>query len=333
MVQQLTRSLHNTKEPHILLKLDISKAFDSIYWSFLLDMLQHLGFGRNWCNLISLLLCTSSTRILVNGEPGEYIMHHRGLRQGDPLSPMLFILVMEALNAMVSYALREHILQPIASQQAKHCISFYVDDVVLFMWPSHQDILAIISILDIFGHATGLKTNISKSSVTPIQCGKNELTTISALLPCDIKKFLAFIWGFLYQSVSSLTSISCRLLIKLLINFQILTPYYHVIFIDDHSRYAWIYFMKRCSELPFIYKSFTRMVHTQFSTTIKIFRLESGGEFLSDHFHQILTLEGTLAQLSCPGAHAQNGVAERKHRHIIESARTILISFFVPSHF
>jgi hypothetical protein len=178
-------------------------------------MLQHLGFGGIWCNLIILLLCTSSTRILVNGEPGEYILHHRGLRQGDPLSPMLFILVMEALNAMVSYAFREHILQPIANQHAKHCISFYADDVVLFMRPSHQDISAIISILDIFGHATGLKTNISKSSVTPIQCGANELITISALLPCATKKI-----PFLYQSVSLLTLISCRLLIKLLINFQ-----------------------------------------------------------------------------------------------------------------
>jgi hypothetical protein len=59
------------------------------------------------------------------------------------------------------------------------------------MRPSHQDISAIISILDIFGHATGLKTNISKSSVTPIQCGANELTTISALLPCATKKFPA----------------------------------------------------------------------------------------------------------------------------------------------
>ena len=91
--------------------------------------------------------------------------------------------------------------------------------------------------------------------------------------------------------------------------------------------------MKRRSELPSIYKSFTRMVHTQFSATIKIFRSDSGGEFLSDNFRQILTIEGTLAQLSCPGAHAQNGVAERKHRHIIESARTLLISSFVPSHF
>jgi transposase InsO family protein len=65
------------------------------------------------------------------------------------------------------------------------------------------------------------------------------------------------------------------------------------------------------------------MVHTQFSATIKIFRSDSGGEFLSDTFRQILTIEGILAQLSCPGAHAQNGAVERKHHHIIESARTL----------
>jgi transposase InsO family protein len=102
---------------------------------------------------------------------------------------------------------------------------------------------------------------------------------------------------------------------------------YYVIFIDDHSRYTWIYFMKRHSELPSIYKSFTRMVHTQFSATIKKFRSDSGGEFLSDNFRQILTIESTLAQLSCPGAHVQNGVAERKHRHIIECSYSFDIFF------
>ena len=96
---------------------------------------------------------------------------------------------MEALNAIVSYACRANLLQSIASQQIKHRISFYADDVVLFLRPSSQDISTVVSFLDFFGHATGLQTNISKSSVTPIQCGEDELATIAALLPCEIKSF------------------------------------------------------------------------------------------------------------------------------------------------
>jgi hypothetical protein len=75
------------------------------------------------------------------------------------------------------------------------------------------------------------------------------------------------------------------------------------------------------------------MAHTQFSDPIIIFCFDSGGEYLFDSFQQFITSEGTLAQLSCLGAHAQNRVAECKHRHVIETTHTLLISSFVPSHF
>ena len=63
------------------------------------------------------------------------------------------------------------------------------------------------------------------------------------------------------------------------------------------------------------------------------FFIDYGGEYLSDIFRQFLISEGTLPQLSRLGPHPQNGVVERKHHHIIETARTFLIAFFVPSHF
>jgi len=98
----------------LFLKLDISKAFDSVSWSFLLEVLSHLGFGMTWCNLISNLLSTSSTRVMLNGVPGDLIQHRCGLRQGDPLSLMLFILIMDVLNSLFVKAGEDGLLQPLS---------------------------------------------------------------------------------------------------------------------------------------------------------------------------------------------------------------------------
>jgi hypothetical protein len=80
LVQQTTRFLHQHKLPRILLKLDISKAFDSVSWPFLLEVLQHLGFGQILRDVISGLLWTSSSQVLLNGLPGQTIIHRCGLR-------------------------------------------------------------------------------------------------------------------------------------------------------------------------------------------------------------------------------------------------------------
>jgi hypothetical protein len=80
LVQQTVKFLHSQKQPRILLKLDITKAFDSVNWSFLLEVLRKLGFGAQWCDLLCGLLSSSSTQVLLNGSPRETIQHRRGLR-------------------------------------------------------------------------------------------------------------------------------------------------------------------------------------------------------------------------------------------------------------
>lgn len=185
LVRQTARYLHQQKQTRIMLKLDITKAFDSVSWPFLLEVMKNLGFGQIWCDIIRGLLTTSSTQVILNGSPEGRIVYERGLRQGDPLSPMPFILVMDVLGFMINKAVEQNLLQPLARRTLQHRISIYVDDVVIFLKHAAEDINLILGILDLFGNASGLKTNVQKSSVLPIQCQEVDRQTINdfSLMP------------------------------------------------------------------------------------------------------------------------------------------------------
>lgn len=160
------RAIHTRQAPCILLKIDITKAFDSVAWNFLLEVLQHVGFGRRWRNWISMVLSTSSTKILLNGHPGRRICHARGLRQGDPLSPMLFVLVMEVLNHCLCWVEQRGHLTPIIGLEGSR-VSLYADDLVPFVVPEVRDLEMVKAVLNIFGLASGLFSNLDKSIATP----------------------------------------------------------------------------------------------------------------------------------------------------------------------
>jgi hypothetical protein len=91
MVRNSARFLHRRRIATALLKIDISKAFDSLSWEFLLDVLQCRGFGTRWRFWISYLLSSASTSICLNGERSSSFCLAWGVRQGNPLSPALFI--------------------------------------------------------------------------------------------------------------------------------------------------------------------------------------------------------------------------------------------------
>ncbi len=115
----LTHHLHSTKQPTAILKIDFERAFDHLNWNFLLDLLRARGFSSKWISWISELLSSSSTAVLLNDSPGIFFDCKRGLRQGDPISPLLFILEVDVLFRMLHLASFNLLLPPVGVGEVK----------------------------------------------------------------------------------------------------------------------------------------------------------------------------------------------------------------------
>lgn len=108
---------------------------------------------------------------------------------------------------------------------------------------------------------------------------------------------------------------------------------YFVTFIDDYSRFTWVYFLRSKADVFSTFKTFVAYVKTQFSTCIKILRSDSRGEYMSHAFQSFLQQKGILSQRSCPYTPQQNGVTERKNRHLLDVVHTLMLESSVPPRF
>jgi retron-type reverse transcriptase len=168
-VQRVIMKMHKRGQPALFIKLDISRAFDSINWAYLLDVLKALGFSQRWRDWIALILGSSSSKIIINGEQTNRINHKRGVRQGDPLSPFLFILAMDPLQRMIDKAAQARLLGSVLPKGAKLRCSLYADDVAVFVRADKTDLKVLKTILEVFEGCLGLKINFDKTEIFPIR--------------------------------------------------------------------------------------------------------------------------------------------------------------------
>lgn len=202
-VKNAVRSLHKSKSAALLLKLDIAGAFDSVSWGYMFELLSAMGFGPRWCDLLAVLWRSSSSRIMVNGELGLPFSHKQGLRQGDPISPMLFTIAIAPLHWLFAKASSVGALSPLRLPASRLRVSLYADDAALFVAPTLDDIHCTREILHLFGSASGLKANVHKSMFLPIACDDIDLNSLLQYFPVPLRTSLASTSVYHYTSKRS----------------------------------------------------------------------------------------------------------------------------------
>ncbi|GKA30426.1 RNA-directed DNA polymerase, eukaryota [Tanacetum coccineum] len=168
IINELLARCHHKKHSAMVFKIDFAKAYDSIRWDYLGDVLKSFGFGVKWCSWIRGILNSSMASILVNGSPTKEFQFHRGLKQGDPLAPYLFIIIMESLHLSFSRVIEAGIFT-----------------VFIGEW-SRGNLTGIMHTLRCFSLLSGLSINLKKSQLLGVGIPESQVLEAATLIGCSV---------------------------------------------------------------------------------------------------------------------------------------------------
>lgn len=187
MVNELCSWSKSSGRKMLLFKVDFNKAFDCVNWGYLDSIMDQLGFGGKWRWWIRGCLESATASVVINGSPSKEFSMSKGVRQGDPLSPFLFIIAMEGLNVTIKAAVEKGLFDgvPIPNSSLRLSHLFYADDALFVGEWSRRNIVNLARILRCFHVASGLKVNFSKSKVYGIGASQHEVSLWSTPLGCE----------------------------------------------------------------------------------------------------------------------------------------------------
>jgi len=167
ILHETLHELHKNKMNGVILKLDFEKAYDKVKWSFLQQTLKMKGFPEKWSSWIESFVSKRSIGVKVNDDIGIFFQTKKGLRQGDPLSPLLFNLVADMLAVMIARAKQDGQISGLLPHLVDDGISIlqYADDTIIFMDHNFDEARDMKLILTIFEQLSGLKINYHKSEL------------------------------------------------------------------------------------------------------------------------------------------------------------------------
>jgi hypothetical protein len=176
--------------PGVMCKLDVEKAYDHVNLSFLLYLLNKCGFSLKWRRWIAFYISTVRFSVLINGGPEGFFGSSRGIRQGDSLSPLLFVIFMEALSRMMSKAVECGILSGFqVDSMDSHLVRvfhlLFADDILIFSNAKPDHIFNLRLLFTWFEASSGLKINFNKSEMV-LAGSVPDLEDLAGIMGCKI---------------------------------------------------------------------------------------------------------------------------------------------------
>jgi len=180
----------------LLFKVDFEKAYDSVDWGYLDEVMYKMNFPVLWRSWIMECVTTATTSVLVNGCPTNEFSFERGMRQGDPLSPFLVLLAAEGLNIMMKAMVVNHLFTPYSigtSTVVPVSHLQFADDTLLVGIKSWSNVRALKAVLILFESISGLKVNFNKSMLFGVNVNDSWLHEAASVMSCKHGR-LAFIY-------------------------------------------------------------------------------------------------------------------------------------------
>jgi len=166
---EVFHSIYHQKSSNgsMAIKLDMSKAYDRVEWGFLRNIMLRMGFCRDWVNMVMNCVESASFSFVLNGVPTGHLVPQRGIRQGDPISPYLFLFVTEGLSALMNAAEANGRIQGhricVGAPRISHLL--FADDSIFFCKASAPQAVAVKEVLGLYERASGQTVNVQKSNV------------------------------------------------------------------------------------------------------------------------------------------------------------------------
>jgi hypothetical protein len=167
ILHETIHELHSKKKDGVIFKIDFKKVYDKVKWSFLQQTLRMKGFSEKWCQWIQSFTEGGNVNIKVNDQLCSYFQTKKGLRQGDPLSPILFNIVVDMLAILIARAKAEGQVEGVIPNLIEDGLSIlqYADDTIIFMSHDVQKAVNMKFLLNTFEQVSGLKINFHKSEI------------------------------------------------------------------------------------------------------------------------------------------------------------------------